>query len=341
MLITYFGEDDEAVRWDDYVRPRTSTLTDLMGWRRVVRDAYGLRAHFLAALEDNRIVGSLGLFEIDHPIFGHYLSTAVFANDGGLHVDSTRARDLLVAEAKTLADRLNVDYLVIRTRDEELGGFQVDRHYRTALIDLDGGADAVWSRLPNKTRNQVRRGEKEGFTVETGHAQLGPFFDVFHEHMRDLGSPAHSRQYYESIVEHLGAQADFFVLRDGKELAAGALLFSINGVAMNYHTVALRRFNKRCPNYLLYWKMIAASAQSGCRWFDMGRSESEGSNLQFKLNWHPSVRTLFYSYYLRTLGEIPYLDPRNPKYRLAITGWQSMPVALTKRLGPRLISGLA
>jgi FemAB-related protein (PEP-CTERM system-associated) len=341
MRIAYVGEGDDLARWDDYVGPRTGTVTDLAGWRLLVRDAYGIVAHFLVALDDERCVGALGLYEIRHPIFGHYLTTAVFGNDGGLHFEDAAARDALIAEAKALAVRLNVAYLVIRTRGAELDGFEVDRHYRTAVVDLSAGAEAVWNRLPNKTRNQVRRGTKEGFTLETGPSQIDAFFDVFHEHMRDLGSPAHSRQYYDAVLSHFGNCADFFVLRDGHELVAGALLFWTNGTAMNHHTVALRRFNKRCPNYLIYWKMLEASAARGCTRFDMGRSEAGSSNLQFKSNWDAAELTLYYNYFLVKARNVPYMDPRNPKYRIAIAAWRKMPLALTKRLGPRLISGIA
>jgi len=341
MRITEIRGGDDAKRWDEYVGARTGTVTDLSAWREIVREVYGLKSYFLAAMDDERIIGALGLFEIRHPIFGHYLTTAVFGNDGGLYFDDAVGRDGLLAEARNVADRVNAAYLLIRTRDLELDGFRVDRSYRTAVMDLEGGADAVWKRLPAKTRNQVRRGIKEGFTVETGHDQLGAFYDVFHEHMRVLGSPGHGRRYYEAIVEHLGDRADFLVVKDGSKVVAGALLFWVNGTAMNYHTVALREYNRRCPNYLIYWRMIEASCTRGCRWFDMGRSRFDSSNLQFKENWNPQEMPLSYNYFLRKLKDVPNLDPRNPRYRMQIALWQKLPLFVTKTLGPRLISGLA
>ena len=199
----------------------------------------------------------------------------------------------------------------------------------------------MWERaLPAKTRNQVRRGMKEGFSVATGRDQVGAFHDVFHRHMRDLGWPAHGRRFYEAVLEHLGDRAEFLVVRDGRELVAGALLFTVNGTAMNYHTVSLRRFNRRCPNYLLYWRMIEGSCERGCTRFDMGRSEAGSQNLDFKENWGPEVVTLHYGYYLRRLREIPYVDPRNPRYSLPIAVWRRLPLAVTRRLGPRLMPGL-
>jgi len=341
MRVIQIGEDDPANRWDAYVEPRTGAVTDLFAWRRIVGTTYGLRSHFYAAEEDGRIAGTLALYEVRHPVFGHYLATAPFGNDGGLHFDDAAARELLLREARDLADRLNVAYLVIRTRGVELEGFCVDSHYRTAVINLSGGAEEIWNaRLPAKTRNQIRRGMKEGFSVESGPGLLETFHSVFHRHMRDLGSPAHSIHFYQSIIKHLRDRAEFFIVREGTELVAGALLFRVNDVAMNLHTVALRKYNRRCPNYLIYWKMIEASCTRGCKRFDMGRSESDSPTLNFKSNWNPELVPLSYNYYLRRLQQPPYLDPRNPKYRIPIAVWRKLPLFATKTLGPQLIRGL-
>ena len=341
MRIEQVGEDGDPGRWNAYVNTRAAAVTDLFTWRRVVREAYGIASHCLLAIEGDQVVGSLSLFEIKHPIFGHYLATAPFGNDGGLFYDSTEARNALIAEARTLADGLSVEYLVIRTREQPIEGFQADRHYRASVLDLNGTADEALNRLPATTRNQVRRGMKEGFTVSTGPDQIGAFFDVFHEHMRDLGSPAHALRFYEAIQRHIGDSAEFYVVRDGATLVAGALLFWVDGIAMNLHTVSLRRFNRRCPNYLLYWRMIEAAYTRGLKTFDMGRSEAGSGQAKFKENWGTRAVELCYNYHLVRAKAPPMLSPSNPKFRMAIAAWSRLPVFVTKALGPRLISGLA
>ena len=334
------GDDD--ARWDAYVAPLASTVTDLSAWRHVVFEADRVRSHFFAVEEGSRLVAALGLYEVRHPFFGRYLATAPFGNDGGLYFDNRRALELLLAEARQLADTLDVEYLVIRCRELELADFAADRRYCTAVIDLEGGVEAVWEKtLRAKTRNQVRRGIKEGFTVHRGHEQLSSFLDVFDRHMRDLGSPAHGLRFYESVLRHLGEQAEFVVVRDGERPVAGALVFNHNETATNYHAVALRSYNPRCPNYLIYWKMIEASCTQGLKRFDMGRSELTSSVLDFKKNWRPAIVPLVYNYYLRKISKPPFLDHDNPKYRLPIAVWRRLPLTLTKLLGPRLISGLA
>ena len=329
-------------RWDEYVESRTSTVTDLSGWRHVVMESYGIRSYFLAVEDNDALIGTLGLFEINHPLFGHYLTTAIFSTEGGLHYDSDIAYEMLIKEAKCLADELQVDYLLIRSQALQIESLEQDQHYRTAVLDLQDGSDVLWKEtIRGKTRNQIRRGIKEGFTICAGHDQLPGFYRVFHTHMRDLGSPAHSKVFYKNIIRFLGERARFIVVREGENLVGGALLFEINGTAMNYHTVSLMKYNRRCPNYFLYWDMIKGACERGNTRFDMGRSEAESSNLKFKQNWGTKIVALNYNYYLRNVTDIPYVDPRNPRYQLPIAIWKKLPLPVTGILGPWLIRGLA
>jgi FemAB-related protein (PEP-CTERM system-associated) len=340
MRVEYLTDSD-GPRWDAYVEPRAVAITDLFGWRLVVREAYGIQSHFLAATDAGRIVGTLALFEIRHPVFGHYLATALFGSDGGLYVDSESARGALVAEARALGERSGVSHLLIRTRGVEIAGADTDARYVTAVVDLPGTADAAFDELPGKTRNQVRRGMKEGFSVGTGFDEVPAFFDVFHRHMRDLGSPAHGMRFYRAIERHFASRAEFFVARDSDDVVGGALVFFVNGVASNYHTVTLRAYNPRCANYLLYWRIVERAIARGCRQLDMGRSEKDSTQLAFKMNWTSQVVGLQYHYLLVRARQAPRLDPRNPRFRLAIAAWRRMPLAVTRAVGPHLISGIA
>jgi FemAB-related protein (PEP-CTERM system-associated) len=341
MRIERVIDDAGGERWDAWVRPRTQTVTDLYAWSSIVRETYGVRSDLLLALDEaGEIRGALSLYEVRHRLLGHFLLTAPFANDGGLHFDTFEARDLLVAESRRICAERGASHVVLRTRDD-VPGLISDHRYQSAVVDLAGGASALWQRLPATTRNQVRRGKKEGFEICSGPSQIEPFYDVIHAHMRELGSPAHALRYYTSIARHLGDHARFIVVRDGSSVVAGALLFTINDTAANIHTVSMRAYNRRCPNYLLYWHMLETSCEAGCTRFDMGRSVEGGGNLRFKQNWKPEVCKLSYNHYLRTLRAVPFADPRNPRYSIPIEVWKRLPLVVTRNVGPHLITGLA
>jgi hypothetical protein len=59
------------------------------------------------------------------------------------------------------------------------------------------------------------------------------------------------------------------------------------------------------------------------------------------MNWTSRVVGLQYHNLLVRARGVPRLDPRNPRFRLAVAAWRRMPLVLTRALGPRLISGIA
>ena len=142
-----------------------------------------------------------------------------------------------------------------------------------------------------------------------------------------------------AIRNHLWKPPSLNILQS--EVVGGALVFYINGIALNYHAVSLKRFNRLCPNYLLYWTMLERAIERGCTAFDMGRSLLDSTQLAFKQNWNPATVPLCYSYQLRKLQEIPFLDPRNTTYAMGVALWRHLPVRLTAALGPKLIRGIA
>ena len=73
----------------------------------------------------------------------------------------------------------------------------------------------------------------------------------------------------------------------------------------------------------------------------MGRSRAESTNIKFKANWGPAILPLHYNYLLGEGAKVPNLSPANPAYRLQIGIWKRLPLFVTRRLGPRVISGLA
>jgi FemAB-related protein (PEP-CTERM system-associated) len=338
--VVELADGDGYTAWERFVAPRASTVMELPGWSRVVREAYGLRPLVLAAFRSGNIVGVLSMAEIRHPIFGHYLSTAPFGTDGGLIADDPEIEAALLKAAKDRSAAINAKYLLVRSR-KNLDGFQVDTHYTTALVRLAKDADTAMLNLPSKTRNQVRKGIKEGFRLTHGPHEMKTFFRLFHRHMRDLGSPAHSLDFYQSIQKNLPAQTYFQVVWDGNEPVAGSLFFVVNGTAMNLQTISLKKYNSRCANYFMYWSMILFAIERGCTVLDMGRSLQGSRNLAFKENWAPNIVPVSYNYFLPAGGPIPFLDPRNVKFRMVVAAWKCLPVFLTKNIGPYLIQGIA
>ena len=96
------------------------------------------------------------------------------------------------------------------------------QHRQTWLVDLSGGVDAVYSRIPSATKYCIRVSDREGVmvTADQGPDAVAAFYAL---HMDTVGrKQLHSRplSYYQAAAEDLGATI-FIASYRGQHLAAG------------------------------------------------------------------------------------------------------------------------
>ena len=97
----------------------------------------------------------------------------------------------------------------------------------------------------------------------------------------------------------------------------------------------------RSLNMALYFELFRASIEWGARSFDLGRCDTEGSHLKFKLQWGGEVHPLYW-YRIPTRGEAeagPLRD--SPLMQRAARVWRKLPLSWTRVLGPHVIRHLS
>lgn len=286
-------------------------------------------------------MGAFNAVEVSHSLFGHYATTAPFGTDGGFYPIGFIDRSVSMGEIKRLVIEKNLDYLCIRSRTHDLSeyGFDVDRGYATYTLSFKG---SMWDRLKlfsSKTRGHIRKAEKECFSIFYSHS-VEDFYEVYSEHMRDLGSPAHSLQFLKSLLE-LCKEAKLILIKKKDEVIGGSIISTLDKVFSPLMTTVSKRYSKQCANYDLYWFMIREAILGGFHIFDFGRSRKGSNNEVFKMNWNPTVVPIYYNYLMRFDRKPPFVDPRNPRYRVPIEIWKRLPLALTRRIGSSIIKGIA
>lgn len=80
--------------------------------------------------------------------------------------------------------------------------------------------------------------------------------------------------------------------------------------------------------------------EHGYKIFDFGRSKQETGPFHFKRHWGFEPQALPYQYFLPKGGEIPNVNPSNPKFQPFIALWKRLPLSIANRLGPFLIKYL-
>ncbi len=324
----------ERRAWDDWVvREPASSFCHLAGWREILSDVLGAEClYWIAADGGGAWQGVLPLVRVRSRIFGHYLISLPFLNDGG-PLGSEAARGRLVQHAVAEARRTSADLLELRSRDAAGVDLPVSSRKITVLLPLPADAEVLFKEFPGKLRSQIRRPLKEGLTVRFGAEQREPFYEVFSRTMRDLGTPVLPRAFFERIAQTFPELAVFGVVYRGEQpLAAGCGFVWRDEFEMTW-AGALRESRPIAANMLLYWSFMQHAIARGIRVFNFGRCTPGGSTHRFKSQWCGKDVPLRWGQWSAQGVRAPP-SPERPVYRAAAAVWRRLPLAVVNRLGP-------
>lgn len=332
-------DDSVAAAWDAFVMAHPAgTFFHLSGWRRVLQDALGHRAHYLMAEQDGTLCGVLPLIHTKSLLFGNNLSSLAFSAHAGPLASAPEAIAQLYAAASQRARKLAVGALEYRLPAPS-GLPRLTKHlYETFSKPIYADADANMQAIRSKQRNVIRKGIKNGLLGRRG--DVPTFYAVYAESVRNLGTPVFPRALFDIIAATFGDAVELVIAEfEGRPISA-AMNFYFRDTVCPYYwggTYAARGLN---GNDFLAWEIIGRAAARGCTVFDFGRSKRDTGPYQWKLNLGFEPTPLFYEYELVAASAMPDINPMNPKYRLFIDCWKRLPLPLASVIGPWLSGSL-
>jgi FemAB-related protein (PEP-CTERM system-associated) len=309
----------------------------LYEWKDVIEAVFGHECVYLECrTTDGELCGVLPLVRVRSRLFGHFLVSMPFLNYGG-PLGSDAAVTALTSEAVAMATRDRVKLLELRSRGELAIDLRASHRKVTTLVDLpDADPKALWASLSTKMRNKVRRPQKAGVEVRFGAKEITPFFKVFAQHMRDLGTPTQPVRFFHTIRDCFPDSALFAcAYLDGVPIAGGCGFRWADEFEITWSS-ALRDHARVRANYLLHWSFMERAAQEGCTTYNFGRSTPGGGTHEFKQQWGGRDEPLWWYYLARgSVAETPSPD-RGP-YQWGPRLWRHLPVGLATRIGPAIV----
>lgn len=329
--------DADASRWNAFVNLcEGGNFYQRFEWRAINGGSLGHRTHFLLAERGDEVVGVFPLVHVKSLIFGHVLSSMPFVNFGGPAALDDETEAALVGAAREYADGVRCDYLEIRAT-KPLGDLRTNTDKVSMTIPLVPDPEQMMAGFAQKHRHNIRRALKNGLEVRAGGAELlDDFYALMSLSWKELGTPLYRREYFADVLTRFGTDARIFVAyHEGKPIATAFNGYH-RGTAEGMWAGVDPAYHQLQPNYVLYWEMIRDCCLRGCTAFHLGRSTKDSGSVQFKEKWLAEPKQLYWNYHLVRAKELPGLNPRNPKYALAIRTWRKLPMSVLRVIGPPL-----
>jgi serine/alanine adding enzyme len=274
-------------------------------------------------------------------MFGHFCVSLPFVNFGGALGTSPEAEHALMDEGVAWATREGARHIEFRDSRARTDDWPVRTDKVLMELTLPNSEEEFLKSIGAKLRSQAKRALREDAQVIHGGIELvDDFYSVFSQNMRDLGTPVYGKSLFTEILRTFPEQAGITLVKLGGEPAAAGFTMTFAGRREIPWASALRRYNRVSVNMLLYAEIIKQAIRDEQRVFDFGRSTIDAGTFRFKKQWGAVPQQLYWHYWLREGGNLPGLNPDNPKFALAIKIWQKLPIPITKLIGPSIVKYL-
>jgi len=311
-------------------------------WGQVMRLAYDNHPFYLTARRHGKITGILQLVAQKSLLFGSHLCSLPYFDASGILAQDDLAMQALTFTARDLIKEQHVQWLELRHLQPTTEAIPYRCDKVTMHLTLPESQEELWLRLKPKVRNQLRKAQRISLQVVQGAAELiNEFYTVYARNMRDLGSPPHSRRFFQLIFQYFPEESRIYSVRlHGKAIAAGFSLRDRDALRVPWAANDWR-FKSSNANMLLYWSMLTDGCQATTKYFDFGRSSRNSGTYNFKKQWGAEEVPLFWHFLLAEGQKMPDLTTDSNKYRYLVACWKKLPVWAARCLGPRIIRKLS
>lgn len=340
MLIR-IATDDDGAKWDHFVSHHSKASPyHRFAWKTSIQNSYSHKCYYLIAEDkDGNIVGILPSALIKPPLTSGQLCSLPFCDRGeSLTVDSKVEQALMIkAHEIAAANHASYEYRASGNISADNVKVYENGHKVRMLLELPESSDTLLASFKSKLRSQVKKAEKNGLDLEIGRNShlIDAFYKVFTINMRDLGSPTHSKKWFQEITRNYQQNMIISIIKyNNQPVGAGMVLF--NGVTAAIPWASTKReFNRLSPNMMLYWSLLRYATDHGYKVFDFGRSGFGEGTYRFKQQWGAYPVPLQWETYKKNLVEPQNVElQRKGNIRPIVESiWRHLPLPMTVKLG--------
>jgi len=310
-------------------------------WYTAIQQAYHHTPLYLQAEDTGGQQAILPAFLLRSHLFGTVVTSMPFLDAGGPGGSSSKLVHTLVSRLFEEATRRGAGLVELRCTMPLDLPVQASGDKVNLSLPLPEDPGQLWARLDAKVRNQIRKAERSGLSVEFGQSEkLDDFYETFARNMRDLGSPVHARGFFQAVLDGFGNLARIALVRKDAQPIGGLIALTFKNSLIVPWASSLRQYLSLCPNMLLYWETLRSACLEGFQRFDFGRSSLNSGTYRFKRQWGAIEEPLFWYTIPIAASLRRRLSSADPKAALLARLWRYLPLRVTRWLGPHIRKSL-
>ncbi len=172
----------------------------------------------------------------------------------------------------------------------------------TLMIDLRQSDEDILNGMRSKTRQYIRKSEREGIEVvrDTSNLHLDDIMELYRETAKRADFALHEAQYYHRLCQTLGENNHIYVAKKDGRLLSFLWLVATDAIAFELYGGMSDEGSDLKANYTLKWEVMKRMKTAGVTTYDLNGRLNEGID-QFKSGFVEEPTTLIgpYDYPIR------------------------------------------
>lgn len=290
------NEEDQYTTWL-VTQPHAMLYHSLPYMRMIAALTSGTLTIYTARDSHNTLRGAMPVIQRDGPYGTILNSLPYYGSHGGLIYETTEASLALINYWNQLATSSHVATatMIENLLDEQQHATHATHTLQDVRIgqmtpigfDINHG-EMLMQRYHSKTRNMVRKSEKQGFSVTIENNAFSFLYQTHLDNMRVIGGTAKSKDFFDAVPTYFTAGKDYniWVARHNDTPVAAMLLFYFRDIVEYFTPVIVEQWREAQPLSLLIHRAMSAASESGYQYWNWGGTwlNQEGV-YHFKKRW--------------------------------------------------------
>lgn len=314
----------EDERWDSFIGNYSgASVFHSGGWLRALQLTYGYEPiAYTSCAPDAPLTNAIVFCRIRSWLTGNRIVSAPFSDHCDPLVEDESVLSAILTRIGRDIGHQRWKYAELRPLNVRpaisagLAGYSVTEQFCFHRVDLTPASDELFRSFHKScVQRKVTRSEREGLIYEHGRSEklLRQFYHLMVMTRRRHQLPPQPIEWFRNLIRCLGDAATVRIVSKDGVPAAGIVTLRGGDSLVYKYGASDPAFNQLGGTPLLFWKAIQEAKESGCQYFDLGRSEMDNEGLiSFKEHWGAPRRVLSY-----------YRFPATPARETSAGGWKS------------------
>lgn len=280
MQASIISADDtlSAQHWDAYIHEQNIPGLALWAWGDVLENFYKKTViRILVRDGENHVQGYFLGYHAP------YKGPALYGTHFGFHAKNTKAAASITEAIEEYCQTCNIARTLLSCGTSLFDADLQVSEKTNMFLPLKEDEDTLWSTVPKKTRNMVRKAEKQNYSVSRDWKHLDDFYAIYENRFYQKGLTMKPKGLFE--YEHTVFGEDlvlFTALNENAQVEAGMLFFQSNKIASYLYNASNDTGSSNGANNLIMWEAMKFFAARGVEYIELGEATKGGAVYNFK-----------------------------------------------------------